>query len=83
MKMLLCEVALGRSFEITTNLTTGSQYHDLVLPPPLPNSTQTTDSIWVPGRSDATSGLGVFTSECIIFHRYQALPRYVIHYVIS
>jgi hypothetical protein len=73
-KLILCKVALGKTFEINSDLSKPDLYHDLVEAP------EGYDSIFVPGRPKATKGLGVFRTEYILFNKFQALPQYEIEY---
>ncbi|KAJ5069513.1 poly [adp-ribose] polymerase [Anaeramoeba ignava] len=72
-KMFVCEVVTGNSFMQTQDLPSPDYAHDWVLPP------HSYDSILVPGTGK-TSTTNVMNNEIIIFHKFQAIPRYLIHY---
>jgi len=73
-KIILCKVALGKTFDITTDLKNQDDYHDYVEPP------IGYDSIFVLGRGNAAKGYGVLRTEYILFNPFQALPEFEIEY---
>ncbi|KAJ5080163.1 hypothetical protein M0811_14108 [Anaeramoeba ignava] len=72
-KVFLCDVVLGESYYHKENLQKPEAAHDWVLPP------DGYDSITVPGTGN-TSTLNVMNNEFIIFHKFQAIPRYLVTY---
>ncbi|KAJ5080165.1 hypothetical protein M0811_14110 [Anaeramoeba ignava] len=72
-KLFLCDVSLGESYYHKESLQKQDAAHDWVLPP------DGYDSITVPGTG-STSPLNVMNNEFIIFHKFQAIPRYLITY---
>lgn len=78
-KMLLCDVHLGKFWHVDAQLGTVHEMHDQIIPP------GRCDSTFVSGVGSkvpyaAKGQLAVMHNEYVVFHPYQALPRYIIEY---
>lgn len=70
-KLLLCQVLLGKVYEVKT-LSQEDAMHDCVRAP------KGSDTIHAIATKSSSTSVG--TSEYIVFHPYQVMPRYVVTY---